>query len=1140
MFLKGFCTVALTIFLLIDHASIAAATTVPQSSSQSSAAQNSSADFEDVIVRFHKVPSKAELNAFKGLGGNVDHTFTIIPAISGKIPAKAIEALKKNPLVEEVELDLSVQALGYSPGNELGNSWGIDYINADSAHASGYSGEGVKVAVLDSGVNFNHFDLSDNFDFATNELGYDFVTDDYFPDDVNGHGTHVAGTLAAASNGFGVVGVAPKTQIVSLRILDDSGAGSISRVIEALQWIVDYNADHPDAPIRITNNSYGTESYSSQLQAAFDASARAGVLHIAAAGNAGNFAGSGDNITYPAKYESVVAVAAINSNNLRASWSSTGADVELSAPGVSVLSAWNDGTSYENPQPFPFAGSTGTYFKESSGTSMASPHVAGVAALMLASNPNYTAEEVRSKMNETALDVGTVGRDSQYGYGMVDASSAVGIAPITNDPPVANDQTVNTTKNISVDITLDAIDPDGDPLTYTITANPANGILSGTAPNMTYSPNAEFTGVDAFKYEVKDSGGLAASASCNITVEAPPVSTVNLAPKGTISSSVNFERISYVNDNQSNNTANYANGVSGLQWVQVDLGTATDLNKVKLWHYYGDGRSYRDVVIQLSNDVTFSSGVVTVFNNDRDGSTGLGVGTDSEYSETISGKTIEFDTVNARYARFYSKGSNVNTWNHYVEIEVYGVEPQIVPTVNLAPKGTISSSVNFERTSYVNDNQSNNTANYANGVSGLQWMQVDLGAATDLNKVKLWHYYGDGRSYRDVVIQLSNDVTFSSGVMTVFNNDRDGSTGLGVGMNSEYSETSSGKTIAFDAVKARYVRFYSKGSNVNTWNHYVEIEVYGVEPQIVPTVNLAPKGTISSSVNFERISYVNDNQSNNTANYANGVSGLQWVQVDLGTATDLNKVKLWHYYGDGRSYRDVVIQLSNDVTFSSGVMTVFNNDRDGSTGLGVGMNSEYSETSSGKTIAFDAVKARYVRFYSKGSNVNTWNHYVEIEVYGVEPQIVPTVNLAPKGTISSSVNFERISYVNDNQSNNTANYANGVSGLQWVQVDLGTATDLNKVKLWHYYGDGRSYRDVVIQLSNDVTFSSGVMTVFNNDRDGSTGLGVGMNSEYSETSSGKTIAFDAVKARYARFYSNGSNVNTWNHYVETEVYGSAP
>lgn len=501
-----------------------------ESSSEASANQNNAADFQDVIVRFKDKPGQAELHAFKGLGGNVSNVFTIIPAISGKLPAKAIEALKNNPQVEVVELDYTVQALEYSPENELGNSWGANHINADDALEAGYSGEGVKVAVLDSGVNFNHFDLRDNFDLSANELGYDFVSDDFFPDDVYGHGTHVAGILAAASNGFGVVGVAPNAQIVALRVLDDNGEGTASRIIEALQWIQNYNAAHPDSPIRITNNSYGTGSNSSQLEAAFDVLASSGVLHIGSAGNEGSAAGNGNNVSYPARYESVVAVAALDKNNLRASFSSTGSDVEIAAPGVAVLSTWKDSTNFAGPQPFSFAGYAGEYFIEANGTSMASPHVAGVAALLMASDAYYTAEAVRKKINGTALDLGEIGKDKLYGYGLVDASSALGIGQIVNNPPVAYDQTVNTMKNTPVAITLIAADPDGDPLTYTIASAPANGTVSGSGSEITYTPNPDFTGVDNFTYEVTDGAGSTATATVAVNVEptVAPARTVDL------------------------------------------------------------------------------------------------------------------------------------------------------------------------------------------------------------------------------------------------------------------------------------------------------------------------------------------------------------------------------------------------------------------------------------------------------------------------------------------------------------------------------------------------------------------------------------------------------------------------------------
>lgn len=530
MFSKRFYAVLLTFLLIFNYTSITTETMAAESSSEASANQNNAADFQDVIVRFKDKPGQAELHAFKGLGGNVSNVFTIIPAISGKLPAKAIEALKNNPQVEVVELDYTVQALEYSPENELGNSWGANHINADDALEAGYSGEGVKVAVLDSGVNFNHFDLRDNFDLSANELGYDFVSDDFFPEDVYGHGTHVAGILAAASNGFGVVGVAPNAQIVALRVLDDNGEGTASRIIEALQWIQNYNAAHPDSPIRITNNSYGTGSNSSQLEAAFDVLASSGVLHIGSAGNEGSAAGNGNNVSYPARYESVVAVAALDKNNLRASFSSTGSDVEIAAPGVAVLSTWKDSTNFAGPQPFSFAGYAGEYFIEANGTSMASPHVAGVAALLMASDANYTAEAVRKKINGTALDLGEIGKDKLYGYGLVDASSALGIGQIVNNPPVAYDQTVNTIKNTPVAITLIAADPDGDPLTYTIASAPANGTVSGSGSEITYTPNPDFTGVDNFTYEVTDGAGSTATATVAVNVEptVAPARTVDL------------------------------------------------------------------------------------------------------------------------------------------------------------------------------------------------------------------------------------------------------------------------------------------------------------------------------------------------------------------------------------------------------------------------------------------------------------------------------------------------------------------------------------------------------------------------------------------------------------------------------------
>ncbi|MEK7200638.1 MAG: S8 family serine peptidase [Patescibacteria group bacterium] len=141
-------------------------------------------------------------------------------------------------------------------------------------------------------------------------------------------------------------------------------------------------------------------------------------------------AGTGDNVIYPAKFDSVIAVGAIDSTNKRASFSSTGPKVELVAPGVSVYSTWNDNTSYSTPQP-KCNRSDGGCYKYGSGTSMASPHVAGVAALVIATGVRDTNlnrrinDEVRAIMNSTAQELGTASRDNQYGYGLVNVAAAL-------------------------------------------------------------------------------------------------------------------------------------------------------------------------------------------------------------------------------------------------------------------------------------------------------------------------------------------------------------------------------------------------------------------------------------------------------------------------------------------------------------------------------------------------------------------------------------------------------------------------------------------------------------------------------------------------------------------------------------------
>jgi subtilisin len=350
-----------------------------------------------VLIGFKEKPGAAQ----QAMGGKIKYTYHIVDAIAASIPEKAIDALQKNPNIRYVEPDGQVYALD----DELDDSWGVKRIGAGLVHDNDNKGYGVKIAIIDSGIDRSHGDLA-----VVGGKSFVSYTEDF--DDDNGHGTHVAGIVAALDDGIGVVGVAPAASLYALKVLNEKGIGYFSDVILAVQWCADNG-------IQVTNNSYGSSGDPGDtLKSAFDISASAGVLHVAAAGNSGNPPGRGDNIIYPARYESVIAVAATDQSDKRARFSSTGPDVELAAPGVSIYSTYIGGYT--------------TY----SGTSMASPHVAGVAALVITSG-TIDVLEVREKLQDTADDLGASGLDSLYGYGLIDAAEAADVSGGIPDPPPA-------------------------------------------------------------------------------------------------------------------------------------------------------------------------------------------------------------------------------------------------------------------------------------------------------------------------------------------------------------------------------------------------------------------------------------------------------------------------------------------------------------------------------------------------------------------------------------------------------------------------------------------------------------------------------------------------------------------------------
>jgi subtilisin family serine protease len=355
----------------------------------------------NVFIGFDRTPGPGEQALVQAAGGRLKYSYQLVPAIAANLPAAALNGLRNNPNVTYIEADAQVTAFD----TELDNTWGVKQIGAGDAHLEDppIVGSGVLVAVLDTGIDTTHPELSG----AIAPGGHDFVNNDADPTDDNGHGTHVSGTIAAAMGNGGVVGVAPGASILPLKVLDASGSGSFSDVVAALQQAVAAGA-------RVTNSSFGsTSDPGTTVSNAYAAAAAAGIVNVAAAGNSGNCAGKNNSVGYPARYSSVIAVAATNASDGRPCFSSTGPDVELAAPGVSILSTVPGG------------------YAVYSGTSMASPHVAGAAALLISAGIT----NVRAVLDSTARDLGAKGRDTLYGYGLVDVMAALGTQPVTQPPP---------------------------------------------------------------------------------------------------------------------------------------------------------------------------------------------------------------------------------------------------------------------------------------------------------------------------------------------------------------------------------------------------------------------------------------------------------------------------------------------------------------------------------------------------------------------------------------------------------------------------------------------------------------------------------------------------------------------------------
>ncbi len=303
-----------------------------------------------------------------------------------------VERLSQDPRVEYAELDYLVYATIIPNDTEYYRQWGPAKIQAPAAWDLTVGDSNVIIAIVDTGVDLNHPDLDDKI-----VAGWDFVNEDSYAWDDHGHGTHVAGIAAAeTNNGDGVAGISWGALIMPVKVLDQQGDGYYSDVAEGILWACSQGAE-------IINLSLGGSEPSATLQDAVEEAYDDGCLMVAAAGNGGGY-----GVDYPGRYPETIAVAATDQSDSRASFSDYGPQIDVAAPGVAVYSTlwfhtygWKDGTS------------------------MAAPHVAGLAALVWSRCPDMTNTEVQDVIESTADDLGSSGWDIYYGWGRINALSAV-------------------------------------------------------------------------------------------------------------------------------------------------------------------------------------------------------------------------------------------------------------------------------------------------------------------------------------------------------------------------------------------------------------------------------------------------------------------------------------------------------------------------------------------------------------------------------------------------------------------------------------------------------------------------------------------------------------------------------------------
>lgn len=419
--------------------------------------------------------------------------------------------LSRHPNLKFAELDRKVSLSATSNDPYFGSEWHLAKIGAASAWDVS-QGANIKIAILDTGVDATHPDLASRMVPGWN--AYDNNAD---TSDVYGHGTAVAGTAAAAlNNGVGVASVAGQSLIMPVRIADATGYAYWSTVATGLTWAADNGA-------KVANISYGGVTGSAAVQSAAQYMKNKGGLVVVAAGNNG----IAETISPSA---TMITVSATNSSDVRASWSSYGSFVTISAPGDGIWTTTR-------------GGGYGSWW----GTSFASPVTAGVVALMMAANPSLAAGDIESLLYSTATDLGAVGKDIEYGWGRVNAAAAVtaakaAISSIDSLAPTASINAPLASASVSGMVAVNASASDNKGVTKVeLRVNGATVATDTSAPYaFSWDSSKVANGMSSLVVVAYDAAGNSAASApvsvnvANVADTTPPVVSISGVASGAV------------------------------------------------------------------------------------------------------------------------------------------------------------------------------------------------------------------------------------------------------------------------------------------------------------------------------------------------------------------------------------------------------------------------------------------------------------------------------------------------------------------------------------------------------------------------------------------------------------------------------